>query len=87
MGSGNGPCRLWRQRLSSQSDGPLNLPCIRRYADADLQEDLSLLRVLTELRRRNGFRVAGMYLVAAWIAMQIVEVMPPVIHFSCGGDS
>jgi TolB-like protein/Tfp pilus assembly protein PilF len=39
----------------------------------------ALKSLLTELRRRNVFRVAGTYLVVAWIAMQVVEVMAPAL--------
>jgi adenylate cyclase len=35
--------------------------------------------LLTELRRRSVIRAAGTYLIVAWIAMQVVEVMAPAL--------
>ena len=33
---------------------------------------------LTELRRRNVFRMAGMYLVGAWLLVQVAGTLLPV---------
>jgi hypothetical protein len=32
-------------------------------------------RLLSDLRRRNVFRVAGVYAIAAWFIMQLVDVL------------
>jgi adenylate cyclase len=37
-------------------------------------------RLLSELRRRNVFRVAAAYLVVGWLVMQIVSVMTPALE-------
>ena len=37
-------------------------------------------RLLSELRRRNVFRVAAAYLVVGWLLMQIVSVMTPALE-------
>ena len=33
------------------------------------------MRLLTELKRRNVFRMAALYIVAAWLIMQVAEVL------------
>ena len=38
------------------------------------------MHLLTELRRRNVFRMAGLYLVGAWLAVQIAETLLPIFH-------
>ncbi|MGH8221686.1 MAG: tetratricopeptide repeat protein [Woeseiaceae bacterium] len=35
---------------------------------------------ITEIRRRNVFKAAVLYIVSAWIIMQIVDVMFPALH-------
>ena len=35
-----------------------------------------------ELKRRNVFRVGIAYLVAAWLLLQIIDVIGPILHFS-----
>jgi adenylate cyclase len=44
-------------------------------------------RLLSELRRRNVFRVAGAYLVVGWLVMQIVSVMTPALAMPDWVDS
>jgi hypothetical protein len=34
-----------------------------------------IVRLVTELKRRNVFRMAALYLVAAWLVMQVAEVV------------
>lgn len=34
------------------------------------------MSIVRELKRRNVFRMAVLYLVAAWLIMQVVEVLP-----------
>jgi TolB-like protein len=41
----------------------------------------------TELRRRNIFRVAGVYAVVGWILMQVVSVMTPALNLPDWVDS
>ena len=36
--------------------------------------------IIGELRRRNVFKVASVYLITAWIIMQIVSVVSPYLH-------
>jgi hypothetical protein len=36
------------------------------------------MSLFTELRRRNVIRVAGFYLVAAWLIVQVAETVLPV---------
>lgn len=38
-----------------------------------------MLQIFKEFRRRNMFRVAGVYLVVSWLIMQIVAVMTPAL--------
>jgi TolB-like protein len=38
------------------------------------------LRFLTELKRRNVIRMAGLYLVGAWLLIQIAETLLPIFH-------
>lgn len=38
------------------------------------------MRILAELRRRNVFRMAGLYLVAAWLAVQVAATLLPVFE-------
>lgn len=38
------------------------------------------LSLLTELRRRNVIRVAGLYIVSAWLLVQIAETLLPIFH-------
>lgn len=38
------------------------------------------MSLLTELRRRNVFRVGGAYLVLAWLLLQIGETLAPALH-------
>ena len=33
------------------------------------------MRLISELRRRNVFRMAVLYVVAAWLVMQVAEVL------------
>ena len=40
-----------------------------------------------ELRRRNVFRVSAMYLVVAWLSMQVIAVMTPALHLPDWVDS
>lgn len=44
-------------------------------------------RLLSELRRRNVFRVAAAYLVAAWLIMQVVSVLAPALALPGWVDS
>ncbi len=37
-------------------------------------------KLFSELRRRNVFRVAGVYAVVAWIVMQVIAVMTPALE-------
>ena len=43
--------------------------------------------LLTELKRRNIFRVAGVYAVVGWILMQVVAVMTPALNLPDWVDS
>ena len=43
--------------------------------------------LFTELKRRNIFRVAGVYAVVGWILMQVVAVMTPALHLPDWVDS
>ena len=36
--------------------------------------------LFTELKRRNVIRMAGLYLVGAWLLMQIAETLLPIFH-------
>jgi TolB-like protein len=38
------------------------------------------LRFLAELKRRNVFRMAGLYLVSAWLVVQVAETLLPIFH-------
>jgi TolB-like protein len=38
------------------------------------------LRLLAELKRRNVIRMAGLYLVGAWLLVQIAETLLPIFH-------
>ncbi len=38
------------------------------------------MRLLAELRRRNVIRMAGLYLVGAWLLVQIAETLLPIFH-------
>jgi TolB-like protein len=38
------------------------------------------LRLLAELKRRNVFRMAGLYLVGAWLVVQVAETLLPIFH-------
>jgi TolB-like protein len=38
------------------------------------------LRLIAELRRRNVIRMAGLYLVGAWLLIQIAETLLPIFH-------
>ena len=38
------------------------------------------MKFLAELRRRNVIRVAGLYLVTAWLLIQIAETLLPIFH-------
>jgi TolB-like protein/Tfp pilus assembly protein PilF len=38
------------------------------------------LRLLAELKRRNVIRMAGLYLVGAWLLIQIAETLLPIFH-------
>jgi len=42
---------------------------------------------ITELRRRNIFRIAGVYAVVSWILMQVVSVMTPALNLPDWVDS
>ncbi|PHS28544.1 MAG: hypothetical protein COA85_03665 [Robiginitomaculum sp.] len=44
-------------------------------------------KILTELRRRNIFRVAGVYALVGWLLMQIVSVMTPALALPDWVDS
>ncbi len=39
------------------------------------------MSLVTELRRRRVFRVAGLYLLAAWVVLQVADVMLPPLGF------
>ena len=41
--------------------------------------DLTLMNLFSELRRRNVFRVTAAYLVIAWLALQVVDVVFPLL--------
>jgi TolB-like protein len=43
-----------------------------------------LLELFAELKQRRVLRVAGMYCVAAWLTMQVADVMLPALHFPDG---
>ena len=43
--------------------------------------------LFTELKRRNIFRVAGVYAVVGWILMQVVAVMTPALNLPDWVDS
>ena len=34
-----------------------------------------------ELKRRNVFRVGAAYLVVAWLALQVIDVVAPIRHW------
>lgn len=38
------------------------------------------MRLLAELKRRNVFRMVGLYLVGAWLIIQIAETLLPIFH-------
>ena len=38
------------------------------------------MSLLAELKRRNVFRMAGLYLVGAWLVVQIAETLLPIFH-------
>ena len=38
------------------------------------------MQLLAELKRRNVFRMAGLYLVGAWLIIQIAETLLPIFH-------
>ena len=38
------------------------------------------MKFFTELKRRNVFKVASVYLVTCWIILQIVAVISPALH-------
>ena len=38
------------------------------------------MTLFTELKRRNVFKVASVYLVTCWIILQIVAVISPALH-------
>lgn len=38
------------------------------------------MRFLAELKRRNVFRMAGLYLVSAWLVVQVAETLLPIFH-------
>ena len=38
------------------------------------------MNLLTELKRRNVIRMAGLYLVGAWLLIQIAETLLPIFH-------
>ena len=40
------------------------------------------MSLFKELKRRNVFRVGFAYLVAAWLLLQIIDVIGPILHFS-----
>ena len=40
---------------------------------------LTLMNLFSELRRRNVLRVAGAYLVIAWLVLQVVDVVFPLL--------
>jgi len=44
-------------------------------------------KLFTELRRRNIFRIAGVYAVTGWILMQVVSVMTPALNLPDWVDS
>ena len=35
---------------------------------------------IAELKRRNVFKVALVYIIASWLTMQVVDVMFPALH-------
>ena len=39
------------------------------------------MQLLTELKRRNVFRVAAAYIVSAWLIIQVVETVFPPFGF------
>lgn len=40
---------------------------------------MALAKLITELRRRRVFRAAGVYIVAAWVALQVASLLFPAI--------
>jgi adenylate cyclase len=38
------------------------------------------MNLLAELKRRNVLRVAALYLVAAWLVVQVAETLLPIFH-------
>ena len=38
------------------------------------------MKLLAELKRRNVIRMAGLYLVGAWLLIQIAETLLPIFH-------
>ena len=52
------------------------------------------MRLFSELKRRNVFRMAALYLVAAWLVMQVADVIldrprgavPARQHVGCNAD-
>ena len=42
------------------------------------------MSILTELKRRNVFRVAAAYLVTGWLAVQIIAALSPIFEISLG---
>lgn len=38
------------------------------------------MKLLAELRRRNVIRVAGLYLVASWLVVQVADTLLPVFE-------
>jgi hypothetical protein len=39
-----------------------------------------MLRIISELKRRNVFRVAGAYVVIAWLMIQIADTLGPILR-------
>lgn len=39
------------------------------------------MSLISELKRRNVFRVATAYIIAGWIIMQVIDVMSPALQF------
>ena len=47
-----------------------------RYSFSESREDpVIIVRLISELKRRNVFRMAVLYVVAAWLVMQVAEVV------------
>src|SRR6056297_294916 len=48
--------------------------------DMQQEEGNEFMKFLAELKRRNVFRLAGLYLVAAWLIVQVAETVLPAFE-------